>query len=41
MRKFWNDVHECLMEIERGNRIVLISDMNERVGNSEVTGVRK
>ena len=37
MRKFCNDVNECLMEIGRGSRIVLIGDMNGRVG--EVAGV--
>ena len=38
-RKFWNDVNECLMEIERGNRIMLIKDMNVSVGNNEVAAV--
>ena len=28
MRKFWSDVNECLMEIGRENRIILIGDMN-------------
>ena len=37
--KSWNDVNECLMEIERRSRIVLIEYMNGRVGNSEVAGV--
>ena len=33
MKKFWNYVNECLMEIGRGCRIVFIGDMNRRVGN--------
>ncbi len=39
MRKFWNDVNECLRKIVGGKRVVLIRDMNGRVGNSEVAGV--
>ena len=39
MTKLWNDVNECLMEIGSGSRIVLIGDMNGRVGSSEVAGV--
>ena len=39
MKKFWNYVNECLMEIETVSRIVLIEDMNGRVGSSEVAGV--
>ena len=35
MRKFWNYVNEC----ERGSEIVLIRDMNGRVGNKEIAGV--
>ena len=35
MRKFWNYVNECLMEDGRGSRIVLIGDINGRVGSSE------
>ena len=34
MRKFWNYVSECLSEIGRGSRIVLIGDINGRVENS-------
>ncbi len=39
MRKFWNDVNECLRSFERGSRIVLRGDMNGRVGRNEVAGV--
>ncbi len=39
MRKFWNDVNECLRSFERGSRIVLMGDMNGRVGSNEVAGV--
>ncbi len=39
MRKFWNDVNECLRSFERGNRIVLMGDMNGRVGRNEIAGV--
>ena len=39
MRKFWSDVNECLTEIGRGSRIVLIGDMNGKVGNNVVAGV--
>ena len=42
MKKFWNDVNECLVEIGRGSRILSNGDMNGRVGNSKVAGlVRK
>lgn len=37
--KFWNDVAECLRKIGRGRRVVLIGDMNERIGISEMEGV--
>ena len=36
MRTFWNYVNECLAEIRRGRRIVLIGDMNGRVANKEI-----
>ena len=39
MRKFWNDVDECLGRFERGSRIVLMGDMNGRVGRNEIAGV--
>ena len=39
--RFWNDVNECLMEIGSGSKLVLIGDMNGRVGNNEDTGVVK
>ena len=39
MRKFWNDVNECLRSFERGSRIVLMGDMNGRVGSNEIAGV--
>ncbi len=39
MRKFWNDVNECLRSFEKGSRIVLMGDMNGRVGRNEVAGV--
>ena len=39
MKKFWSDVNECLMKIGRGSMIVLIGNMNGRVGNNEITGV--
>ena len=39
MTKFWNYVNECLMEIERGSRIVLIGNMNGRIGNKEMAEV--
>ncbi len=39
MRKFWDDVNECLNSFERGSRIVLMGDMNGKVGRNEVTGV--
>ncbi len=39
MRKFWNDVNECLRSFERGSRMVLMDDMNERVGRNEIAGV--
>ncbi len=39
MRKFWGDVNECLKRFERERRIVLMGDMNGKVGSNEVTGV--
>ena len=39
MRKFWNDVNECLMSFESESRIVLIGDINGRVGSNEIAGV--
>ncbi len=39
MRKFWNDINECLRSFERGSRIVLMGDMNGRVGSNRVAGV--
>ena len=39
MRKFWNDVNECLRSFNRGTRIVLIGDMNGRVGSNEIAEV--
>ena len=41
MRKFWNDVNECLMKIGRGSMVGLIGYMNGRVGNSKVAGVMR
>ena len=38
-RERGNDVNECLMEIERGSRIVLIGYVNGRVGRREVADV--
>ena len=34
--KFWNYMNECLMKIGRWSRIVLIGDMNGKVGNNVV-----
>ncbi len=39
MRKFWNDVNECLRRFEKGSRIVLIGDMYGRVGRNEIARV--
>ncbi len=39
MRKFWNDVNECLRSFERGSRIVQMDDTNGRVGRNEIDGV--
>ena len=39
MRKFWNDVNECLIEMGRENKKVLIGDMNGKVGNKKMAGV--
>ena len=39
MRKFWNDVNECLRSFDTGSRIVLLGDMNGRVGSSEIAGL--
>ncbi len=39
MRKFWDDVNECLRSFERGIRIELMVDMNGRVVSNEVAGV--
>ena len=40
MRKFWNNVNECLMEMRRGRgREGLIGDMNGRVETCDVADV--
>ncbi len=39
MRKFWIDVNECLRSFEMARRIVLMGDMNGKVGSNEVAGV--
>ena len=39
MRKFWNDVNECLRSFKRGSRVVVMEDMNGRVGSNEIAGV--
>lgn len=39
MRRFWNDVNDCIKKLESGRRVVLIRDMNGRVGVVEVAGV--
>ena len=39
MRKFCNDVNDCLRSLERGSKIVLMGDMNGRVGSTEIAGV--
>ena len=39
MKKFWNNMKVCLMEIGRGNRIVLIGYVNGKVGNKEIAEV--
>lgn len=41
MRKFWNDVNECLRKLEGGRMIVFMGDMNGKVQNGEVMGGRK
>ena len=39
MRKFWNYVHECPMEIEKSRIVLLIVDMNEKVTYKEIAGL--
>ena len=39
MEKFWNDLNECLKKIGKGRRVVLLGDMNGRVGNNEIGSV--
>ncbi len=39
MRKFWNDVNECLRSFERGSKIVLMGNMDGAGGSNEVAGV--
>lgn len=41
MREFWSDVSECLRSIGKGRKVVLLGDMNDRVGCSEIAGVGK
>ncbi|KAK4327054.1 hypothetical protein Pmani_002500 [Petrolisthes manimaculis] len=35
MREFWNDLIDCLRIFESGRRIVMIGDMNGKVGNEK------
>ena len=39
MKKFWNYVNEYMMKIGKGIRIVLIADMNGRIGRNKVTSM--
>ncbi len=39
MRGFWDEVNECIGMFEKGRRIVMLGDMNGRVGNRELAGV--
>ncbi len=39
MREFKDEVNDCLGMFEKGRRIVVIGDINRRVGNSELAGV--
>ena len=36
MGKFWNSENECLRRFERGRKMVLMVDMNGRVGDTEI-----
>ena len=39
IRKLWKDVNVCVIGIGRETSIMLIGDINGRVGNNEVAGV--
>lgn len=39
MRKFWNDVNDCLRKCGRGRRVTLFEAMNGRTGSSELGGM--
>ncbi|MCP5003018.1 MAG: hypothetical protein GY941_03575 [Planctomycetes bacterium] len=39
MKKFWEEVSECIGKFEKGRRVILMGDMNGKVGNKEVGGV--
>ncbi len=39
MREFGDEINDCLGMFEKGRRMVVLGDMNGRVGNSELVGV--
>ncbi len=39
MREFWDEVNECIGMFEKRRRLVVLGDMNGRVGNRELAGV--
>ncbi len=36
MEKFWEEVSECIGKFEKGRRVILMGDMNGKVGNKGV-----
>lgn len=36
MRKFWKQSSDCLRRFERGRRIILMEDMNGKVGTERI-----
>lgn len=38
-RKFWNKVNKCIRERQECTQVILVGDMNGRVGNEEIEGI--
>ncbi len=36
MMKFWNDLSKCVKNFEKGRKVIIIGDMNAKVGEESV-----
>ncbi len=35
MEKFWCELNECVKELQKSGKVVMLGDMNEKVGSEE------